>query len=51
MTRYLSVLFPGFIALGMVGERSRWLLRIVIVTFAIVLACFSLRFAQWHWVA
>jgi hypothetical protein len=50
LTRYLNVLFPGFMALGIIGRKSRWMVWVHLSLFAVVLVYFSMRFAQMHWV-
>jgi Gpi18-like mannosyltransferase len=49
-SRYASVIFPVFMLLGLVGQRSRWSLWALVVVFGVILAIFSMRYAQWHWV-
>jgi Gpi18-like mannosyltransferase len=49
-SRYASVIFPVFMLLGLVGQRSRWSLWALVVVFGVLLAIFSMRYAQWHWV-
>jgi hypothetical protein len=50
LTRYLVVLFPGFMALGLIGQRSRALFWALLGVFILTLAVFTMRYAQWHWV-
>lgn len=50
LTRYVNVLFPGFMALGIIGRKSRWIVWVHLALFAVVLVYFSMRFAQMHWV-
>ena len=50
LTRYVNVLFPGFMALGIIGRESRWLPWVLLALFTLVLTIFSMRFAQWHWI-
>lgn len=50
LTRYVSVLFPGFMALGIIGRRSRWINWALLAFFAVLLVCFSAYFAQWYWI-
>lgn len=50
LTRYINVLFPGFMALGIIGRESRWLPWVLLALFTLVLTIFSMRFAQWHWI-
>lgn len=50
LTRYVNVLFPGFMALGITGRKSRWIVWVCLAFFAVVLVYFSMRFAQRHWV-
>jgi Mannosyltransferase (PIG-V) len=50
LTRYLAVLFPGFMALGIIGQRSRGLFWALLSVFTVTLVIFSMRYAQWHWV-
>jgi hypothetical protein len=51
LTRYLAVLFPGFMALGLIGQRSRPLFWALLGVFILTLVVFTMRYAQWHWVA
>ena len=48
MARYLSVLFPGFVALAVIAHKWKWIPWLVIPVFALELAVFSIRFAQWY---
>ncbi len=48
MTRYLSVLFPGFVALAVIAHKWKWIPWLVIPAFALKLGVFSIRFAQWY---
>ena len=50
MSRYLSVLFPAFIMLGIIGARWHWVTWVFGTVFALALVHFSIYFAQWHWV-
>jgi mannosyltransferase PIG-V len=50
MTRYLSVLFPAFMMLGIIGERWHWVTWVLVAVFTVALVYFSMYFAQWHWV-
>jgi hypothetical protein len=50
-SRYASVIFPVFMLLGLVGQRSRWCLWLLIAVFSMLLVIFSTRYAQWHWVS
>jgi Gpi18-like mannosyltransferase len=50
-SRYASVIFPVFMLLGIVGQRSRWRVGGLVAIFGVLLAIFSMRYAQWHWVA
>jgi Gpi18-like mannosyltransferase len=50
-SRYASVIFPVFMLLGLVGQRSRWSVWVLVAIFGVLLAIFSMRYAQWHWVA
>jgi hypothetical protein len=50
-SRYASVIFPVFMLLGIVGHRSRWSLWGLVAICGVLLAIFSMRYAQWHWVA
>ncbi len=49
MTRYLSVSFPHFLLLGMLGER-RLTDTAVKVIFILLLSALSLRFINWYWI-
>jgi hypothetical protein len=51
LTRYLAVLFPGFMGLGLIGQRSRPLFWALLGVFILTLVVFTMRYAQWHWVA
>jgi hypothetical protein len=50
LTRYFNVLFPGFMALGIIGRKSRSIPWVCLALFIVVLVYFSMRFAQWRWV-
>jgi hypothetical protein len=50
LTRYLVVLFPGFMALGLLGQRSRTLFWALLGVFMLTLVVFTMRYAQWYWV-
>jgi Gpi18-like mannosyltransferase len=50
-SRYASVIFPVFMLLGIVGQRSRWRVWGLVAMFGILLVILSMRYAQWHWVA
>ena len=50
MTRYLSVLFPAFMMLGIIGARWHWVTWVFLAVFTVALVHFSMYFAQWHWV-
>jgi Mannosyltransferase (PIG-V) len=51
LTRYLVVLFPGFMVLGLIGQRSRLIFWTLLGVFILMLVLFTMRYAQWHWVA
>ena len=51
LARYLQVLFPGFMALGLLGQRSRPLFWALLGVFTLTLVLLTMRYAQWHWVA
>ena len=51
LTRYVNVLFPGFMVLGIVGRQSRSLPWLYLALFIVALVFFSMRFAQWRWVS
>ncbi len=48
--RFLIVLFPAFIALALVG-RNRYANQIITWTSLLLLALYTIRFANWYWVA
>ena len=48
LTRYLNVLFPGFIALGLLAQHARGLFWALLSVFAVTLILFSMRYAQAH---
>jgi hypothetical protein len=48
--RFLIVLFPAFIALALLG-RNRYAHQIIVWTSLLLLALFTIRFANWFWVA
>jgi len=50
MPRYVAVLFPAFIALAVWGRRE-WLDRSIVVVSLLLLALFTILFANWYWVA
>ena len=48
--RFLIVLFPAFIVLALVG-RNRYAHHIIIWVSLLLLALYTIRFANWYWVA
>lgn len=50
MPRYVVVLFPAFMALAVWGRRE-WLDRCLVVASLLLLALFTVLFANWYWVA
>jgi Mannosyltransferase (PIG-V) len=50
LTRYLAVLFPGFMVLGLLGQRTRALFWGLLGVFIPTLVGFAMRYAQWYWV-
>jgi len=50
LPRFVAVLFPIFMWLGLVCEERRWTERVAVVS-AIVLGLFVTQFATWQWVA
>jgi hypothetical protein len=50
MTRYLVLLFPPFIMLGLIGSHWGWTSWLIGAVFTVALVYFSMHFAQWHWV-
>jgi hypothetical protein len=50
VTRFMNPVFPGFMALGIVGTRTPWLGWLTLGVFAASLIVFSMHFAQWDWV-
>jgi hypothetical protein len=50
MPRYVAILFPAFIALAVWGRRE-WLDRAIVVISLLLLALFTVMFANWYWVA
>jgi mannosyltransferase PIG-V len=50
MTRYLSVVFPALMMLGIIGGRWNWVAWVVLTAFAVTMVHFAMYFAQWHWV-
>ncbi len=48
--RFLIVLFPAFIALALVG-RNRYAHQIITWVSLLLLALYTIRFANWYWVA
>jgi|GEM_PF-127708 len=48
--RFLIVLFPAFIALALMG-RNRYAHQIITWTSLLLLALYTIRFANWYWVA
>ena len=48
--RFLIVLFPAFMALALVG-RNRYAHQLILWTSLLLLALFTIRFANWFWVA
>ena len=50
LSRFVSVLFPGFMALGLLVQRRKWLYWLCLAVFTIALMKFSMRFATGRWV-
>jgi Mannosyltransferase (PIG-V) len=50
LTRYLVVLFPGFMALGLIGQHSRALFWVLLGVFILTLVVFAMRYTAWYWV-
>jgi hypothetical protein len=50
LPRFLSVLFPIFMWLGLVCEERRLTARVAVVS-ALGLGLFTAQFASWHWIA
>lgn len=48
--RFIIVLFPAFIVLALVG-RNRYAHQIITWTSLLLLALYTIRFANWYWVA
>src|SRR5947208_1195215 len=48
--RFLAVLFPAFMVLALVG-RNRYAHQIILWLSLMLLALFTIRFANWYWVA
>lgn len=48
MARYLSVLFPGFVAFAVIAHKWKWIPWLVIPAFALKLGALSIRFAHWY---
>ncbi|HUP27224.1 MAG TPA: hypothetical protein VM409_02230, partial [Chloroflexia bacterium] len=48
--RFLIVLFPVFIVLALMG-RNRYAHQIITWVSLLLLALFTIRFANWYWVA
>jgi hypothetical protein len=36
--------------LGMIGQRWRWIIWMLLAVFTVGMVYFSMYFAQWHWV-
>jgi hypothetical protein len=50
LSRYVLVLFPGFVLLAMLGRRSAWWNRAIVYPSATLLLFFTGQFAIWGWV-
>jgi hypothetical protein len=48
MIRHANVVFPCFMVLGIIGQRSRWILCALLPFFTLTLVYLSMRFAQWY---
>ncbi|MFL5732564.1 MAG: mannosyltransferase family protein [Chloroflexia bacterium] len=48
--RFLAVLFPAFIVLALIG-RNRYAHQIILWTSLLLLGLYTIRFANWYWVA
>ena len=49
-TRYLAVLFPGFIALGKIGNKFPKVNIVIIIIFSNLLLLYSALYSRWYWV-
>jgi hypothetical protein len=50
LSRYLSVVFPGFIILGILGKKNEFWDFMITLVFILLLSFFSLSFVNWYWV-
>jgi len=48
MIRHANVVFPCFMVLGIIAQRSRWILWALLPFFTLTLVYLSMRFAQWY---
>ena len=48
MIRHANVVFPCFMVLGIIAQRSRWILWALLPLFTLTLVYLSMRFAQWY---
>jgi hypothetical protein len=50
LSRYVLVLFPGFVLLARLGWRSEWWHRVIVYLSVALLVFFTGQFALWGWV-
>jgi len=50
LARYLSVIFPNFIILGILGSKKESWDFLITLSFILFLSFFSLSFVNWYWV-
>jgi hypothetical protein len=48
MTRYVLVLFPAFVLLGLAGKRP-WVHRLIVYPSLVLLGLFTAMFVHWGW--
>ena len=48
MIRHSNVVFPCFMFLGIIAQRSRWIPWALLPLFTLTLVYLSMRFAQWY---
>ncbi|PZR98899.1 MAG: hypothetical protein DLM69_08060, partial [Candidatus Chloroheliales bacterium] len=51
ISRFVVVLFPAFMLLGLAGARSRTFHLVWLLLSVMLLALYFIRFANWYWVA
>jgi Gpi18-like mannosyltransferase len=49
-SRYLLLMFPGFIVVAIITKSRIWLMLVIVAASSVILFVYSARFAQWYWI-